>query len=609
MATRPRHAPGIDRPVLLTAALAASLLVLALVIRLGGSLGAAAAPGLSEAGALTETGLTVAKLGVNAASTVTVGWLLAAAVYVPATGTARRCLRAASLSALAWALCTLALAAFSVSDLFGIGLTGISGDMLRTFLLDLPQGRALVLVFGTAAALWWACRLRAAPGAAGHLLLGALAGLMPPLFTGHAATGSHHALAVYSLAAHIAGASLWIGGLVVLVLLAPEIRDRLPRVVERYSRLALAAFAVVGVSGAVNAWIRLGGPHLGSRYGALVAAKAAALVALGAMGWWHRRATIPVLASAPRPFVRLGSAEIVAMAATMALATGLSRTPPPEVSPGTIDAVALRLGFPLPGPAGVGAYLTHWWIDPLFLVLALVGAVLYGVGVMRAGSWPVRRSVAWAAGLSVLLFAMGSGIARYSMVLFSTHALQHVLVGVVAPILLLYGRPSRLVPAGSMLAAVLDSRAVRFLREPIVSSALLLLSLYAYYASPLFGASLANHALHSLAMACFLTIGLAFFSGARVPLVLPLLLVAAGIVLMLDGTVLGGGWYEGLGRRWGAPPLDDQHAGAAILWAAAAPAALFHLVRRLRPATRLRPAARVRLTRRGRSSPPPVPSR
>ncbi|MDL4819654.1 cytochrome c oxidase assembly protein [Actinomadura opuntiae] len=591
MATQSRQAPGIDRPVLVTAALATALLVLALVVRLGGSLGAAAAPGLSEAGALTKTGLAVAKLGANVASAVTVGWLLAAAVLVPATGTARRCLGAASLSAMAWALCTLALTAFSVSDLFGVGMGGITGDMLRTYLVDLPQGRALVLVFGAAVALCWTARLRAADDLAGYLLLGALAGLLPPLFTGHAATGSHHALAVYSLAAHIAGAALWIGGLVVLVALAPEVRDRLPQVVERYSTLALVSFAVVGVSGAVNAWVRLGGLHLGSRYGSLIVAKAVALTVLGAMGWWHRRTTIPALASTPRPFVRLASAEILVMAATMALATGLARTPPPEVSPGTIDAVALRLGFPLPGPAGFVPYMTLWWLDPLFLVLVLLGAVLYGVGVARAGRWPLRRSFAWACGLSVLLFAMGSGIARYSMVLFSAHALQHVLVGVVAPVLLLYGRPLRLVPDGSWLAAVAGSRGVRLLMHPVVSSVLFVLSFSAYYASPLFGASLANHALHSLAMACFLVIGLAFFAGARVPLVLPLLLVAAGVALMLDGSVLGGGWYEGLGRHWGAAPLHDQRAGAALLVAAAAPAALLQLIRR-----------------RARSSPPPVPS-
>ncbi|GAA2159354.1 cytochrome c oxidase assembly protein [Actinomadura napierensis] len=589
---RSRQAPGIDRPVLVTAALATALLVLALVVRLGGSLGATAAPGLSEAGALTKTGLSVAKLGVNVASTVTAGWLLAAAVLVPGTGVARRCMAAASLSAMAWALCTLALTAFTVSDLFGAGVAGITGAMLRTFLFDLPQGRALVLVFGAAVALCWAARLRAADGIAGYLLLGALAGLLPPLFTGHAATGSHHALAVYSLAAHIAGAALWIGGLVVLVALSPEIRDRLPQVVERYSGLALVSFAVVGVSGAVNAWVRLGGLHLGSRYGALVVAKAVALTVLGTMGWWHRRSTIPSLASTPRPFTRLASAEILVMAATMALATGLARTPPPEVSPGTIDAVALRLGFPLPGPAGFVAYMTRWWLDPLFLVLVLLGAVLYGIGVARTGRWPLRRGLAWAAGLSVLLFAMGSGVARYSMVLFSAHALQHVLVGVVAPLLLLYGRPLGLVPAGSLLATVADSRGVRFLRHPVVSSALFLLSLYAYYASPLFGASLANHALHSLAMACFLAIGLAFFGSARVPAVLPVLLVVAGIVLLLDGSVLGDGWYQGLGRHWGAAPLHDQRAGAAILTAVAVPAALFQLIRR-----------------RARSSPSSAPSR
>jgi putative copper resistance protein D len=321
-------------------------------------------------------------------------------------------------------------------------------------------------------------------------------------------------------------------------------------------------------------------------------AKAVALTALGVLGWWHRRATIPVLASSSRPFVRLASAEIVMMAATMALATGLSRTPPPEVAPSTINAVALRLGFPLPGAAGVVPYLTDWWLDPLFLVLVLLGAVLYGVGAARVGNWPVRRSLAWASGLSVLLFATGSGIARYSMVLFSAHALQHVLVGVLAPVLLLYGRPARLVSDGSPLASVLSSRSVRFLTRAVVSSMLFLLSLYAYYVSPLFGASLTNHALHSLAMLCFLVIGLAFFSGDRVPAVLPPLLVVAGIALALDGSVLGGGWYEGLGRHWGAAPLHDQRAGIALLPAVAAPAALFHLIRR-----------------RARSSPSPAPSR
>ncbi|NDU75157.1 hypothetical protein GWI34_21365 [Actinomadura sp. DSM 109109] len=565
-------------------AAAVALVVLALALRLGGAFGETAAPGLSRAGALAKTGLATARLGGDAAAVLTVGWLLAAAVFVPGTAAARRCLRAASLTATAWTACTLGLIVFTVLDLFGVGVAGVTGDMVRMFLLELPQGRALLLVLAATVAVSVAASLPRAEGGAGYLLAAALAGMLPPLFTGHAANGAHHALAVHSLVAHIAGVALWTGGLVALVTLAPAIGDRLPRAVERYSGLALVSFAVVGASGAVNAWVRLGGLHLGSRYGALVVAKAAALAVLGALGWWHRRATLPALRGGrgARPFVRLGAVEILVMVATMALATGLARTPPPEVAPGTLDAVALRLGFPLPGPVGAGPLLLDWWIDPLFLVLTVLGAVLYGTGAARVRDWPRRRSASWAAGLLVVLLATCGGLSRYSMVLFSAHAVQHILVGLVAPALLLYGAPLRLALRAArgerraLLAAAAASRGIRILTDPAVASTLLLLSLYAFYRSPLFGASLANHALHSLALAAFLAVGLAYLhgtTGGPMPLALLPLHAVAGIALMRGDSVLGG-WYEHLGRRWGAPPLDDQHLGALLLWTAAAAATL-----------------------------------
>ncbi|TDB86177.1 hypothetical protein E1264_18635, partial [Actinomadura sp. KC216] len=354
---------------------------------------------------------------------------------------------------------------------------------------------------------------------------------------------------------------------------------KLPQVAGRYSGLALASFAVVGVSGVVNAWVRLGGVNLGSRYGALVLAKIAALTVLGAIGWWHRRATLPALRDGrgTRAFIRLGAVEILIMTAAMALATGLSRTPPPENPPGTLDVVALRLGFPLPGPAGPGPYLLDWWIDPLFVALIATGAVLYGVGVARVRAWPWRRTASWAAGLLVVLLATSGGISRYSMVLFSAHAVQHILVGLVAPLLLLYGAPLRLAQqavrgGAELLTAVAHSRGLRALSHPVIASVLLLLSLYAWHVSPLFGTSLANHALHSPALLCFLVIGAAYFhgtAGTLVPVAVLPLHVIAGVALMWDGTVHGN-WYEDLGRRWGASPLDDQHLGALLLWTAAA---------------------------------------
>ncbi|TYC13886.1 bifunctional copper resistance protein CopD/cytochrome c oxidase assembly protein [Actinomadura syzygii] len=564
-----------DRTMLAIGAAALALVVLAVVVRVGGAFSASATPGLSQSGALTKAGLSVAELGGNAAAVLTVGWLLVAAVFVrEPSPVVRRCLRGASATALLWALCTLALIVFTVLDLFGTGPADLTGGMMRTFLVELPQGRALLLVLAIAVALAVAASLPGAPRAAGYLLVGALAGLLPPLLTGHAANASNHTLAVYSLIAHVGGVALWIGGLVALVTVAPDVR--LAEVAGRYSSLALGSFLVVGASGAVNAWVRLGGLHLGSRYGTLVVAKAVALAVLGAFGWWHRRASLPALRDGrgPRGFVRLAAAEILVMAATMALATGLSRTPPPENAPGTLDVVALRLGFPLPGPPGVRPYLLDWWPDPLFAVLIAAGAVLYGTGLARVRDWPWRRTASWTAGLLVVLFATCGGLSRYSMVLFSAHAVQHVLVGVVAPPLLLYGAPQRLASRAlrgdnaRLLAEAAGSRAVRALAHPITASALLPLTLYGWYVSPFFGASLANHALHSLALALFLVVGLAYFHGTAGTLmpfaVLPLHAVA-GIALLRDGAVLGG-WYEDLGRRWGPPPLHDQRLGALLLW-------------------------------------------
>lgn len=561
---------------------AVALVVLALVLRVGGLLSETSAPGLSQAGALTKTGLSVAKLGGNVAAVLTVGWLLAAALFArPPSPAGRRCLRAASLTALAWALCTLVLIVFTALDLFGTGIGGLTADMMRTLLIELPQGRALLLVLAAAIVVAVAASAPRAENGAGYLLACALAALLPPLFTGHAAGADHHAVAVYSLVAHVLGAALWIGGLVALVTAGTAFRERLPEIVGRYSRLALVSFAVVGASGAVNAWVRLGGFDVGSRYGAVVVAKIGALGVLGVFGWWHRRATIPALlrdGAGARPFLRLGSAEVLAMAATMALATGLSRTPPPENAPDTLDLATLRLGFPLPGPADLRAYLLDWWVDPLFLVLIVTGAVLYGVGVLRVRDWPWYRGAAWYAGLLVAFLATCSGISKYSMVLFSAHAVQHVLIGLVAPLLLLYGAPLRLAvravrgEGAALLAAAGGCRGIRVLSHPVVASSLLLLSLYAFYASPLFGATLSDHALHSLAMLCFLLIGLAYFhgtAGTLVPAAVLPLHVIAGAVLMRHGTVLGS-WYDEFDRRWGATPLDDQQSGALLLWTAAA---------------------------------------
>ncbi|GAA2080338.1 bifunctional copper resistance protein CopD/cytochrome c oxidase assembly protein [Actinomadura alba] len=606
-----------DRTLPVLGATAVALLSLAVVLRFGGAF-RPNVPTLRQAGYFTTVGSPIARLTMNVAGAITVGWLLMAVVLLPPDGrelsdAGRRCARAASLSAVTWAVSALGLAAFSASELLGVPVTALAGggDLLG-YLTDLSQGRALLAVTALAAVLSVAAGRIRTLGGAGHLLILAMLALLPPVFTGHSMSTGAHSLAVFSLAVHVVGAATWVGGLVVLLAIGARTAV-LPEIVPRYSRLALVCFAAVGATGLINAWIRLGGPHLGSRYGVLVVVKAAALAALAVLGWWHRRSSIPALRDRRRvgAFVRLAAVEIIVMAAVFALATGLSRTPPPPADLPLETSAAVLLGFPLPGPPGPRAYALDWWVDPLFLTLVLIGAVLYGAAVLRlrreGGGWPIARTVAWYAGLAIVLIATCGGLGRYSMVLFSAHMAQHMALSALAPIALLLGAPVTLalralhpgragtgVSPRELPAAAVRSRTIRFLAHPLVALPVFVAGLYGFYRSPLFEASLRDHAVHSLTMLFFVVTGLLYLwpiigrtaphrpaAVTRFLLALAMLPLHAvfGIGLMRSEGVLAPDWYAALGRDWGLPPLRDQQAaGGLALGAGVAAASLVLLV-------------------------------
>jgi putative copper resistance protein D len=161
--------------------------------------------------------------------------------------------------------------------------------------------------------------------------------LTPMALQGHAAHGT---LLKYGLMAHIIAISLWVGGLAALI---THLRNRpilLATAAPRFSTLALACYTAVAASGIVAAWRLLGSlPSLwGSRYGVLIMLKAAALIALGTFGWWHRRHTIHRIRAnqgtgttrARRAFIRLAAAEVAIMVAAVAIAVALSRSASPD---------------------------------------------------------------------------------------------------------------------------------------------------------------------------------------------------------------------------------------------------------------------------------------
>jgi putative copper resistance protein D len=371
------------------------------------------------------------------------------------------------------------------------------------------------------------------------------------------------------------------------------------------------------VSGVVNAGVRLGafGPLVTSSYGVLVLAKTAALVTLGGFGWWHRRRTVAQVAGQPatgtqggpdrtrsevRVFLRVAAAELVVMAATVALAVGLSRSPTPAGAEVNTSPAAELLGFSLPPAPDVARLLLGWTPDGFALSFLVLAAALYATGLRSLGRrgvhWPVGRTLSFAAGLLVAAWATAGGLGLYAHVLFSAHMVSHMLLSMVAPIGLVLGAPVTLAlrtlpgprvkdEAGprQLLLALLHSRVVSVLTHPLVALALWVGSLYALYFTPLFATLMSSHLGHVAMELHFLAVGSLFFWTligvdptprrwhplARIGLLLAAMPFHAffSIALMSSDRVLDPTYYGTLHRPYARDLLADQHLGGGIGWA------------------------------------------
>ncbi|GAA5036245.1 cytochrome c oxidase assembly protein [Streptomyces siamensis] len=170
----------------------------------------------------------------------------------------------------------------------------------------------------------------------------------------------------------------------------------------------------------------------------------------------------------------------------------------------------------------------EWSADPFFLVACLVGLGLYGWGVVRLArrgdKWPVGRTVAFVVGVLTVMLVMCTGLNDYGMVMFSVHMVQHMVISMLSPILILLGAPItlalRALPVAStrgskgpreLLLMFLHSRYMRIVTHPAFTIPLFIASLYALYFSPLFDFLMGSKAGHIAMMCHFLAVGLVFF--------------------------------------------------------------------------------------------------
>jgi cytochrome c oxidase assembly factor CtaG len=259
---------------------------------------------------------------------------------------------------------------------------------------------------------------------------------------------------------------------------------------------------------------------------------------------------------------------------------------------GPVSVAALLADFLAPGKPSWSTVFGDWTVDPVFVLTLLAGA-LYVSGVRRLAargrSWPVGRSVAFGSGLVLIAFATQSGFAQYDRVLFSLHVAQHLLLGMIAPVLLVLGAPVTLaLQAGHRSAQtrglqVLHSRPVAVVTHPLVVWILFGGTLVVLYFTGLYELSLRNAWVHGFLHVHFIVVGCLFMAyvigvdpmprsfgyGARLLFVAVVLPFHAflGVALLGRRTVLAADWYAHVSRPWVSSGLSDQKVGAGMLWA------------------------------------------
>ncbi len=242
---------------------------------------------------------------------------------------------------------------------------------------------------------------------------------------------------------------------------------------------------------------------------------------------------------------------------------------------------------------------SSWPVDWPLAAIA-VTALLYLLGGRMSATasdagkrW---RGAAFYGGLATLALAVASPIDAYAGRLFWVHMVQHVLLMMVAPPLLLIGRPwprlsrplplglrrplARTVLAGPTLAPT--RRALRWLAAPMPSFVLFNGTLLGWHLPALYDLTLRNGPVHDLEHALFFGTATLFWvhlvpgaagrpqlaDGARAIYATAALLVSwiLAIVLGLAQEPLYGA-YASLGQRpGGLSALSDQQLAAGVMW-------------------------------------------
>jgi putative membrane protein len=191
-----------------------------------------------------------------------------------------------------------------------------------------------------------------------------------------------------------------------------------------------------------------------------------------------------------------------------------------------------------------------------------------------------RRIAAFATGLLLLLVSLNGPIHDLSDdYLFTAHMLQHLVLTMAFPPLIIFSMP------GWLLEPLVRPRWVqrtgRFLAHPIIAGVIFTVVLSAWHLVPVYDLMMQNHDVHIVAHLLFIIaafimwwpvmspvkevpalphgLGMLYLFLVSVPMQIP-----AALITMADTPLYR--WYVQAPRTFGLTPLEDQRIGGLLMW-------------------------------------------
>jgi cytochrome c oxidase assembly factor CtaG len=245
-------------------------------------------------------------------------------------------------------------------------------------------------------------------------------------------------------------------------------------------------------------------------------------------------------------------------------------------------------------PFGFSEALGRWQWAPVVTVAVALVAAAYLWGVVRvarrhpARPWPRWRTGVFLGGLFIIVLATESGIGSYDDVLFWDHMIQHLLLIMVAPALLVGGRPVTLLmhasrnPVHTWVKRVVRSRVASGLTFPAFGIAAYAATIVGTHLTGFMNLVLTNETVHNAEHALYLVVGYLYLlpligsEPIRWRLSYPVRLIFLFIAMPVDaftGVALGSYSTDPFpvtsgmrDRTWGPSPADDVHIGGAVMW-------------------------------------------